>query len=114
LIAAGIQPRPGTQRRHVFDFADGVRLIVSRDRMVNGREDICVSGSMVPNSAAQRKVGSEDVETRWCDLVTEKWHALAGSDQVLELMGWSAGKGVPHFVVRQPALIRTNSVHTNK
>lgn len=37
LCANGDQIAPGAQRRHVFDFEDGLRVVASVDRIVHGR-----------------------------------------------------------------------------
>ena len=98
-IAAGVQPRPGTRRRHVFDWPDGLRLIVSRDRLMDGRIGICVSGSVQGNTRLSRWLQTPDPATALASLVCQRWQHLARSDRIPQLVGWSSGKGVPHFVV---------------
>lgn len=47
--------RPGLHRRHVLDFADGLRLIVSFDVFEDGEEArLHVSASMWPGELAER------------------------------------------------------------
>lgn len=46
-------PRPAELREHVFDFADGIRLVVSRDRVADPRFIgiyLHISASLVPKS----------------------------------------------------------------
>lgn len=45
-VERGERPTPGTDRRHVFDFEDGVRLIVSRDLVELGCEVTHFSASV--------------------------------------------------------------------
>lgn len=45
-VSENPEDRPGSRPEHVFDFEDGVRLIVSRD-FHNGREVIHFSGSLM-------------------------------------------------------------------
>lgn len=46
-VLEGLEPRAGTHRRHVFDFHDGIRLILSRDRM-NKLQLLHASASLQP------------------------------------------------------------------
>jgi hypothetical protein len=55
-VTDGKTERPGTKPEHVFDFENGIRLIISRDYH-NGEEYIHVSGSFDPG-IYKRKVGS--------------------------------------------------------
>jgi hypothetical protein len=100
-IATGRQGLPGNQPKHVFDFPDGLRLIISRDRQADHRSGIVISGSVVPQTPVEERLQSlgPDMATALCDLICERWQSLAGSNRMPELRGWSPGKGVPHFVV---------------
>ena len=92
--------RPGPQPQHVFDWEDGLRLIVSRDRFPDGRLGIAVSGSLVPAGALHRQLQREsELEDGFCAAVSERWRVLANSSRIPEFLGWSREKGVPHFVV---------------
>jgi hypothetical protein len=100
-IAAGRQPRPGNHPRQVFDFQDGLRLIISRDRQADQRTGIFVSGSIVPGTPLEEWLRAQEPKAAigLRHLVCERWQCLAGSDRVPEFVGWSARKGVPHFVM---------------
>ena len=45
VYTPGQSPRPGEQRKHVFDLENGVRLIISRDRLDSGKAGIHISAS---------------------------------------------------------------------
>ena len=93
-IAAGAQERPGNQRRHVFDFPDGLRAIVSRDRLTDGREGTFISGSFIPNSRIYERLAvAPDPPNELCRVIQARWQQLAGSNRTPELFGWSSGKG---------------------
>jgi hypothetical protein len=51
-INLGVMAPPGDQRKHVFDFHDGIRIVVSRDSLLDGRF-LHVRGAIkkVPESA---------------------------------------------------------------
>ena len=100
-IAARRQRRPGIHPHQVFDFSDGLRLIISRDRQRDQRTGIFVSGSIVPQTALEERLKAlgTNAATALCAIVSERWQAVARSDRVPEFRGWSTGKGVPHFVV---------------
>jgi hypothetical protein len=99
-IAAGQQNRPSNQRKHVFDFQDGLRLIVSRDRTFVGRTGVFVSASLMPGTPVYEslRLHRGDAREGFCTVVRERWQQLADSKRMPEFQGWSEA-GIPHFVV---------------
>jgi hypothetical protein len=80
--------RPVLSRQHVFDFDDGVRLVVTRDRM--GAEfRIHISASIAPGFDEKWASGEGFLES-----VQQHWRDLRGNE--IHFMGFSK-LGVPHF-----------------
>lgn len=95
--------RPGECCENVFDFADGLRLIISRDKMPDGEILVHVSASAQHGSEMYKSIKSgEMTPSMFCSEIARR-HALISCKQSgLELMGFSDGKGVPHFRVVEP------------
>lgn len=89
--AAGQQERPGNKAKHVFDFEDGIRLIISRDRN-NGKEYIHVSGSGTDEYMSDKgfSAAKRDMEN--------KFRQLCQRDVPLEFIAVSEG-GIPHWII---------------
>ncbi len=91
--------RASSFRAHVFDFDDGVRLIISRDELYAGhRPQVHVSASLHAIGEWQEKARPiyEGGAQAFLRLIADRWHELgrAGS---LKLIGCSE-HGVPHFI----------------
>jgi hypothetical protein len=88
-------PRPGEQRRHVFDFEDGMRIIASRDTII-GRHFLHASASMNAD-----RVGKH-IHLDSAKVVIGSWRAvlcsLSGRTD-WQLMGLEGPQKVPHWFV---------------
>lgn len=94
--------RPGTKPEHVFDFAEGLRLIISRERTEKGKLLVHLSASLTEGSLFDRLAAMPKPqamhEFKWA--VQRYYFELCGrtiGDD--EFLGWSEGKGVPHWVI---------------
>jgi hypothetical protein len=88
--------RPGLHPDNVFDFHDGLRLIVSTDKQVYGTylhvsASACERSSTIYRKIAAGKMSMED----FFALVRERVLFLSGVEVTLGFL--TAGKGVPHF-----------------
>ena len=110
-VGLGTQVQPGRQRRHVFDFDRGVRLIVSREFFPDGRHALHLSASPQQGTEVYERVraGRLDVQG-FADLVVQLFRDISGDAEPLELVYISAGKGVPHwFRTLEPARVPATS-----
>lgn len=93
-VRAGTIPRPGTQRQHVFDWDDGVRMIISRDRWGDGQVVVHLSASV--NLATYDTTRRGRLSPKgFVRLVEQHWKTLGGPPVTLEL--FSPETGVPHW-----------------
>jgi len=90
-----LKPTPGTFRKHVFDFMDGLRIIISRELHDIGQ---------VIHWSASLNYGGERFEdpTEFIGFVIQHIHDLwdGQEDRVLEgrIIVSSTDKGIVHFV----------------
>jgi hypothetical protein len=100
--------RPGEKREHVFDFQDGMRLIVSKDKMPGKAPYVHFSASIIPGTSLEEhivvfvqgkglefsmNVFKEMAELRFADL------GDIGDKQKIIFLGFSEQKGAPHFMM---------------
>jgi len=85
---------------HVFDFEDGLRLIVSRERTLNGRLHLHLSASVEPGTpvAAARAASDEWFKA----LAIARWQALAESRSEPAFLGVSPAARAPHWYLELP------------
>ena len=102
VYIAGSSPRPGQQRKNVFDCDDGLRLIISRDAVV-GAPQIHVSTSVYPGSRLEEMIeGGMQIEAFLFFCVT-RFGAISGDGRPITFVGISEG-GVSHFYVEEVTL----------
>ena len=100
-IERGEVPAPATQRAHVFDFRDGLRLIVSTDQEETRGVYTHLSASYWPGTPLERQVLTamrRSVSRAMKDfrlLVETRWRRLHGPPVAFTL--WSAEKHIPHW-----------------
>lgn len=88
----------------MFDFEDGLRLIVSRERLPGGAVRLHVSASFRPDSRVAYYVtrqvdrdGPGVAARRWAAGIPERFRQLAGGGAEIRLLGFSV-LGIPHFM----------------
>jgi hypothetical protein len=71
---------PGGNRENVFDFEDGLRLIVSRTQKGESRVVFMVTaGWMTPPTLAA---------DQWPDTIPERYAELSGDTEPIDFFGW--------------------------
>lgn len=103
-IRDGRITRPGVQRKHVFDLENGVRLVVSRERFLDGRIGVHISGSFHDHIKAASVAANEpklmDPVEALLKMIYSSWGLIAQTDRAAEYIGMS-NQQIVHFFVEQ-------------
>jgi hypothetical protein len=87
-------PAPSGDPAHVFDTQLGLRLIISRERLLDGRVGVHLSASWEPGVADNTKLESLLAE------IYATFKAISRTTRDPELIAVTSG-GIPHFFVEQ-------------
>jgi len=90
VIAKDETQRPGQKRENVFDFEDGVRLIIGRE-IIQAKEVIHISGSV------SEKLYTGKLDESLLNLMVNKFQSLIDFPVEIELVAITE-KGIPHFI----------------
>jgi hypothetical protein len=94
-----VEERPGSLPEHVFDFEEGIRIIISRDRYKE-KEVIHFSASLLGNYITDTRIPPRLQIAKFLGEATVLFAKLSGcktSDVIL--IGFSDEKQIPHWVV---------------
>lgn len=95
IAADKVPDRPGMHRENIFDFENGIRLIISRD-VLGHIEGIHVSGSFAP-SIYKGKVMIEPL----LKAMTDCYYELSGEPKdELHFVAFSQ-QGIPHWIIKR-------------
>ncbi len=101
-VYEGRVSRPGEDPAHVFDTQSGIRLIVSRERLPDGKVYLHVSASFAPGSDIVARIEARQLSVEQALAEVEAtWQAIAQSEKKLRFVRLSPGKGVPHFMLEE-------------
>lgn len=104
-VQMGAALRPGLIRRHVLDHPDGIRLIVSRERLPDGRVYTHASASAwVPAYAPHLRAQLDAVPMSMrlaliLGQMAQAYRAVSGHTGRLRLICLSPDQGWPHWEV---------------
>lgn len=93
-VSRGLQSRPGEHRKHVFDFYDGIRLIVSKEKSplnAGGKILIHYSGSVLNDGQCA------DIDDTYLHHIVEHFALISGDTNEYQLRMISNLK-VAHFI----------------
>lgn len=93
-VAAGRHPVPSGQPEHVFDMEHGLRLIVSLERLDDGRVGVHLSASRLSEAAF-----ADCSTVQFLSQVRRAWQQLAQSERHPDLVTWNCG--IPHFFIER-------------
>jgi hypothetical protein len=105
-IITGNAIRPGECASSVFDFTDGVRLIVSRERMPDGSVVLHLSASFKNGGKASRafrsnraKYGINDAVQQWMTAAVTHFQEISGDRREPHFLGFSQGTVIQHWII---------------
>lgn len=98
-VSRGLRAAPSSDPRHVFDTPDGWRLIVSLDRLPDGRVGTHLSVSIREDAVTHIHARYRSGDAM-ADAVLRAWRFIAQSTQTPELMFVTDG-GIPHWFLER-------------
>lgn len=99
-----VEPTVGPGAEHVFDFPDGLRLIVRRERSALERACLHVEASLCPLSPLWRQAEDGSLSfARYLALCARRFAKLSGEQRPLPLAGVSSVKRVAHWYLPEEA-----------
>jgi hypothetical protein len=106
ILRAEISP-PSTDAAHIFDFEDGFRLIVSAETLSDGRRLLHLSASLAEDADLMKAVKSGRLMPEdFVPLAESRYRDLSGDSRPIKFLGFSPGKGVPHWSIELTELPR--------
>lgn len=99
LVMLGTLPRPGHRRRNVFDRADGLRLVVSRDHLSCGCVRLTVAARAMPGTDAE---GTLSCSACLAEAAVAFFTQVSGDRQALHFGGSGPFLGVWLFRLLAP------------
>jgi hypothetical protein len=104
--------RPGEVAAQVFDHADGLRLIISRERTPSGHVVLHVSASMWSGSRVFEEylllrafLPPKRILAMFAKSIPERFRELSGDARPMRFLYFTSGV-IPHFVIEESEVIK--------
>jgi len=103
-ILNGITEPPSQNPNCVFDFSDGLRMIISKE-LDRDETVIHISTSFQDNSELHHKlieIGNVAMMKAKFRTISElRYRELSSDSRVMKFLGFSEEKGVPHWIIKE-------------
>jgi hypothetical protein len=99
-VLAGREPQPGNCPECVFDFHDGLRVVMSRELTPDGERLFHASASAIPDSELYKRIAARNKNSSGMlreFLGRVEADVMTMTGRVITLAGFSEGKRVPHW-----------------